>query len=75
MNPLEMNAGLRPTPSGGAGLRPAFNSEEFIMKNSDSKDFFSHSLQSPSCLCLTELRTEAALVPYCPVASVYPHRF
>ena len=35
VNSEEMNAGLRLTPGGGAGLRP----KEFIMKISDSEDF------------------------------------
>ena len=70
-----MQAEGLPPGGGEAGLRPTFISEEFIMTNSDSEDFFSHSLRSPSCLSLMELRTEATLVPYCPVASVYPHEF
>ena len=67
--------GLPPGGGEGEGLRPAFISEEFIMTNSDSEDFFSHRLQRPSCLGLTKLRTEATLVPYCPVASIYPYEF
>ena len=67
VNSKEMNAGWRPVPGGGRGLQ-AWGLHSYPGNSS-------WHLRLQGFLSLTHPKTEATLVPYCPIASVFPNDF